>query len=395
MASIRTRTTSTGETRFAVLWREQGKQHSLTFTDGEKAERFKLDLKIDGSDAAFARLQQGGGPDGDTAGWTVETWVENYITHLTGIHDGTRADYRRLYRRYWHDPLGRLPLPLVTRDHVAAAQNKLTARGLKPKTIANARGLLAAAIVAAQTDGLIDHNPCRGLKIARTADPDEMVCLDYAEFNRLHKAIAEHYRPLVLFLVGTGTRWGEATGLRVADVHLADETVSITTAWKRIPGEGLVRGPVKTRAGRRTIKLPPELVDTLRPLVQAKRKTDLVFTTERGNVIHIAPFWRRIWVPAVDNAGLDRRPRVHDLRHTHASWLIAAGISLTVIQRRLGHETIITTSDTYGHLLPDVVEASAQAASVVFSRLGADPVAALSELAADADAGEVIDVDAE
>lgn len=63
----------------------------------------------------------------------------------------------------------------------------------------------------------------------------------------------------------------------------------------------------------------------------------------------------RAWGPALDELGdqLRTRPRIHDLRHTHASWLIAAVVPLTVIQRRLGHESIKTTSGRYGHLADD------------------------------------------
>ena len=63
-----------------------------------------------------------------------------------------------------------------------------------------------------------------------------------------------------------------------------------------------------------------------------------------------------------DVARLTKRPRVHDLRHTHASWMIAQGTDLFVLQRRLGHESITTTTDTYSHLLPDQQRAAAQAA---------------------------------
>ena len=73
--------------------------------------------------------------------------------------------------------------------------------------------------------------------------------------------------------------------------------------------------------------------------------------------------FHRAWGPALDtlDGQLRARPRVHDLRHTHASWLIAAGIPLTVIQRRLGHESIKTTSDRYGHLADDADAAGAAA----------------------------------
>jgi integrase len=53
-------------------------------------------------------------------------------------------------------------------------------------------------------------------------------------------------------------------------------------------------------------------------------------------------------------AGIDKTPRIHDLRHSHASWLIAAGVPLPAIQRRLGHESITTTIDRYGHLAPEM-----------------------------------------
>ena len=64
-------------------------------------------------------------------------------------------------------------------------------------------------------------------------------------------------------------------------------------------------------------------------------------------------FYTNVWVPALvraKEAGLTKKPRVHDLRHTNASWLIQAGMPLTVVQRHLGHESIQTTSDRYGHL---------------------------------------------
>ncbi|ULP45285.1 tyrosine-type recombinase/integrase [Mycobacterium lentiflavum] len=64
-------------------------------------------------------------------------------------------------------------------------------------------------------------------------------------------------------------------------------------------------------------------------------------------------FHTNAWVPAVARArenGLSKKPRIHDLRHTNASWLIQAGVPLTVVQRHLGHESIQTTSDRYGHL---------------------------------------------
>jgi hypothetical protein len=76
-----------------------------------------------------------------------------------------------------------------------------------------------------------------------------------------------------------------------------------------------------------------------------------------------------VWIKSCVRAGLDPRPRIHDLRHSHVAWLIAEGAPLPVIQARLGHEKITTTIDTYGHLMPDLQRAAADAASLVFARM--------------------------
>ena len=77
--------------------------------------------------------------------------------------------------------------------------------------------------------------------------------------------------------------------------------------------------------------------------------------------------------PDPDAPRLTKRPRVHDLRHTHASWMIAAGVDLFVLQRRLGHESITTTTETYAHLLPDQQAAAAAAAGRALSGLVIQP----------------------
>jgi integrase len=79
-------------------------------------------------------------------------------------------------------------------------------------------------------------------------------------------------------------------------------------------------------------------------------------------------FYRDIWLrKSVGESGVrEPFPRLHDLRHSHVAWQIAAGTSLAVIQARLGHEKITTTIDTYGHLMPDLQRAAVDAASLSF-----------------------------
>ena len=111
-----------------------------------------------------------------------------------------------------------------------------------------------------------------------------------------------------------------------------------------------------------------------------------MFTAPRGGPVLHRTFWSRVWVPAVSDhqcqphrdksgpvvdcpdcwEGLEPRPRIHDLRHTHASTLLGAGVPIHIVQLRLGHESIKTTVDTYGHLLPDAQAMAASAASLAF-----------------------------
>ena len=172
-----------------------------------------------------------------------------------------------------------------------------------------------------------------------------------------------HYQPLVVTLAGTGMRWGEAEAMLVSDVNLVTNAVSITKAAKwNATGRVRETGPTKTRKSRRSVTLPPQVIEALGPLLD-RPGDERLFTSPRGHQLNHRTFYDE-WKRACEGAGLAPRPRIHDLRHTHVAWLIAAGVPLPVIQARLGHESIQTTVDRYGHLLPDLQRAAADAAAV-------------------------------
>ena len=180
-----------------------------------------------------------------------------------------------------------------------------------------------------------------------------MVFLTHEEFALLHPCVSEHWQPLVEFLVASGCRFGEASALKPGDINLAEGTVDIRRAWRYVIGEGHQLGPPKTRRSTRTIDVAATT------LAKLDVTDEWVFTNSgRGGHGDDGPvrtynFNSNVWRPAIARAkqrGLTKSTRVHDLRHTNASWLIQAGVPLTVIQRHLGHESIQTTSDRYGHL---------------------------------------------
>lgn len=334
---------------------------------------------------------------------TLAEWFDTYLDKASGllrnVTDGGREGYRRAADRWILPRLGELPVDHITDEDVRAwmtwleDQPSVRRQGqtLAAKTVTNHHSLLSQALTAAAARGHLTGNPALGLKATR-GRRQRMTILSQDEFAVLLHFIPPKWRPLVLFLAGTGMRWGEVTALTWGDVDTSDPrhaTVRIDKAWQKpATGTGRVLGPPKTDAGMRTISVPHALVAQLGP---ARVGNALVFPSEADTPLWSGSFWSRVWTPAVDAANdpkvcaaaglvpLGKRPRVHDLRHVHASWLIAAGRPLTYVQRRLGHEKITTTSDTYGHLLPDAMQGDADTIAVVMSGVlpAIEPTAAL------------------
>ncbi|WP_431696473.1 tyrosine-type recombinase/integrase [Kocuria rhizophila] len=360
MASIRERTRKDGTTAWAVLWRDAdtGKQTSRTLATRADAQSLSDFLNANGQ--SFALAAQAASKLRSTAP-PVATIVSEHIEGLTGVSAGTREKYRRIAARHITPFIGAVPVDTLTRTDVNCWVNGMT---VAAKTKKNVHSLLSAALTDATARGLVDANVAKGVKLPTGEARREPVFLTVGELDLIVATIPEpRHKLLVQFLAGTGLRWSEATALQVADLDLAQEhgVAAVSRAWKRAGGEWVTGAP-KTARGRRSVVLPKTLTAQLREHVADKAPGDLVFPSREGP-LHNVVFHRLVWDPAMRAlAGqLHARPRVHDLRHTHASRLIAAGVPLTVIQRRLGHESIKTTSDTYGHLAADADVAAAAA----------------------------------
>jgi integrase len=194
-------------------------------------------------------------------------------------------------------------------------------------------------------------------------DRAEMRIIGVDEFATVISKVPDHYQTFVRVLYATGLRWGEAVALQVQDVALPNLRVRRALKWS--PDNNRVIGETKTQRGNRTVAVTDELHDELRALIAGRKGSELVFTAPRGGPILHRTFWSRVWLPAVKH--LEPRPRIHDLRHSHASVLLARGIPIHVVSRRLGHSNITVTVDTYGHLLPDAQMLAAQASSFAFT----------------------------
>lgn len=330
---------------------------SQSFDMKRDADQFARELALLGTRDALDRLYAGI----DQARTPVlDVLAAEHIASLSGIEPGTRLKYERVWGRVWSPLVGTTPANLLTRDAVAAAVNQLEDR-YAAKTIRNAHALLSAVCARAVEHGYATSNPAKRTRLPRSRETEaaEMRILTPQEFAELHARINPHYQPFVRFLAGTGTRWGEAVALTVADVQLPNVRIRRAVKWSPDRSAQRTAAP-KTRRANRTVTVGQALADDLTAACAGRAGSELVWTAPKGGPIQHRTFWSDIWLPAASL--LSPRPRIHDLRHTHASWLLGQGVPIIVVQRRLGHEKSSTTMDTYGHLLPDAQVAAASAA---------------------------------
>lgn len=402
MASIVGRPKKDGSVTYQVKWREAGDWQIEKFGDEDSAGQFRKLVEAHGNKWPHGWVRGLGFVDEEPVPGDVplEAWATRYVDRLTGIEERTREDYHRdvrLHLALIHhaDIRGRVvPATIgnITQDDVTDwvraeekgkpdpdAEGKWLRKPADPKSIANRHGLLFCIVQAAidATPQLRTTNCCKNTSLPRTDDhvDEEMTFLERDEYQRIAAEITDpDARALADWLVGTGMRWGEATALKVQDLNLLSDrpTANVQRAWKKAekgaPGGAFYLGPPKTKRARRLIALSPVQVALARQQVTGRAPGDFVFRAAKGGEWRHSNYYNRKWKPAVAAAvakGLPKRPRLHDLRHTHVAWLIGANIPLPAIQLRLGHESIQTTVDRYGHLvrgLDDDITATIEAA---------------------------------
>lgn len=351
--SIRFRTRTDGSTYTQVRYRINGRAGSVSFDDHAEALQFDdLICKV----GAAKALEITKIVVAHDSALTVGRWLEEYNDTLSGLEEATVRKYRS-YAAHDFDLIADMPLAALTEKDVAIWIDKLRNRdGSMPsgKTVANKHGYLAGALNVAVRRGHLRENPCDTTTLPAW-DREEMCFLEPEEYQLLHDAVSDHWQPLVQFLVMSGARWSEATALKPSDVNRKAGTVRISRAWKKVEG-GYKLGVPKTRKSVRTIDVDAETLERL------DYSGEWLFTnsgkggSNSDGVVRIHNFRPHVWVPALARAaenGLTKTPRVHDLRHTCASWLIQAGRPLPAVQEQMGHESILTTVGIYNHLNRD------------------------------------------
>lgn len=348
MAFVRERKRKDGTPYYSVTYRVGGRgsrQSSTSFPDAKQASRFCALVDAFGPAEALAKAGIADTARLGVSGLTVEEFLNRHIDGLSGIEKKTITEYKRYVTRDIGPILGAIPLSNLKRDEVAEWVNGMFEDGSAQGTIQNKHGFLAGALKRAVLDGCLAGNPCTGVRIPRT-EQQEMVFLTRDEYQTLKAEFSDHYKPLVEFLVASGCRASEALALRPSDVDRVQSTVRISRAWKKDGGTYYL-GPPKTQKAVRTINVPKAVLD------QLDYDNEWLFVGSNGQPVRLYSWRSNVWIKTRAKAlrnGLGKHPRIHDLRHTCASWMIQSGVPLPVIQAHLGHESIKTTVDRYGHL---------------------------------------------
>jgi integrase len=302
--------------------------------------------------------------DGDTlfADWVKVWWSGRDALFAPG---SLKADRSRL-KKHLLPAFGQRGLAEIRPSQVQQWVNGLTGAGLSGKTVRECHALLGQILNSAIDERLISVSPCRSPSGQRSTrlprkERHDPVALSPEQLRALIEAHPPHYRPLVVTFAATALRWSEAAGLTVRHLDLVGHSLRVRRTYNEANGW---RTLAKSNAGWRTVTFPASVALLLAPLVEGKSLDDPVFTTppsrsdRGGRLLHHGNFIPRIWEPAVERVGLAHiHPTPHDLRHTHASLLAAAGL-LPVAQARLGHAKQSTTADIYTHALPGADEAA-------------------------------------
>ncbi|HHW26100.1 MAG TPA: site-specific integrase [Firmicutes bacterium] len=305
-------------------------------------------------------------PEKVTVAQHFEDWLR---AKKPSVRAATYASYEGLYNNHVKPAFGHLRLKDLDYRRINALFESLDEKDLSARTVAYVGYLLRTVLEDAVRKGLIPANPAK-LAVRRTYKTDEARYLNQEELKRfLNAAKGERLEDAFILALHTGLRPGEWLGLPWDAIDWKSSKLTVKQALKEVNGEVSI-GEVKTKAGMRTISLSKEALAALRR--RRKRQIEeklacgpswhnehnLVFTNLQGGLLRRTNVSERDFKRVCDRAGIEGAS-LHTLRHTHASILIYQGADIKVISRRLGHENITITLQTYGHLLPGQDEGAA------------------------------------
>lgn len=367
---------------------EGGRKRWKWFTFGARAEAEAAQRELASHTLAHAAGTGIFGSPRERLGPYLTDWLDRQ----TRLASKTRCWYEVMVGQIQQDILGGVPLAKLTPRAFEGYYTRLLKSGKSPTTVLHHHRLLHKALRDAERQDLVMKNPVAQAEAPKRARVRLNVWTESQTLLFLSEAkAASHYYPLYLFLVGTGVRIGEALGVTWHDLSTREGTVTIAQALQRPRGGGYTLKNPKTLGSERTIALPDEVMTSLRVLRAhqdeeiARREPctsapgcrrqhctgahalDLVFCQPNGKPLFDNNIRLRDLYPLCQQLGLPWRRAFHNFRHAHGSHLLQRGVSVKVVQERLGHKTAAFTLSTYAHVLHGMQAQAAQAVSAMLN----------------------------
>lgn len=285
--------------------------------------------------------------------WVDEWWPKRTVEPITLRQDWLRMTKHILPR--W----GEVPLKDLSedRDGVQAWIDEKAGSKLSASTVAKIKALLSASMTAAIDDQRIVVNPCTRIKLPTIPPPDERY-LERDEYAALREEMpTERDKLLCDLLVGTGLRWGEAVALHRPRIHRGSRSLDVMGVYD--PEADAIKAYPKGKK-KRSVPLEDSLAKLLAewmantpaecatPHLKGSTCRGGLLFSDDGAVLDYFSFEKYTWRAAVKRAKVGPL-RIHDLRHTYASWLRQDGVGLDEIQMLLGH-TSAQTTQRYAHI---------------------------------------------
>lgn len=318
---------------------------------------------------------------------SVADWCRQWLVGLPaeGLGRNTIESYRVNVEAHIIPRLGYYQLQRLTPATIKGFYSALLeggrrdgSGGLAPRTVQYVGVVLGRALEDAVRQTVIQANPARGIRKPRPAAPTMKTWTAAQLRHFLEHVSADRLYSLWLMAASTGMRRSEVLGLRWEDLDLSACRVATRQVVVLVDHQPVIKAANKTAASTRLIALDTATVEALREHRKQQLEerlawgpawvdSGLIFTLESGAPIHPERMTR--WFEAHARASGLPLIRLHDLRHTHATLALQAGVHAKVVQERLGHSSISITLDTYSHAIPAMQEDAAErVANLVFGR---------------------------
>jgi integrase len=355
------------------------RQRSRSFRTLREAERWVRDQLNDLQDGSYIE------PSREKLGTYLQEWL---AAIRPNIRPSAWASFESHVRIYLVPQLGHLQLQQLAATDVdlmtawlLSAEGRGTHRPLSPTTMRRILATLNSAMNYAVRKRKLDRNPVTAADRPR-ASRNEMRTWTADELGGFLDGVREHrFAPLFTVLATTGLRRGEALGLRWSDVDLDEGRLAVRQTLLAVNNH-VQFGEPKTHRSRRTVDLDAATVAVLKAHRKSQleeragaglgrpRADVLIFTDEQGAPLHpnqvsrtFGKLVREAQLPII---------RLHDLRHTHASLSLQAGVHVKIVSERLGHSSVTITLDTYSHAIPGLQRDAAEQVAALIPGLSQD-----------------------